>query len=453
VDAWTPDLTGFPGPKYQAVADALAEAIRRGELGAGDRLPPQRELASRLGFDLTTITRAYDIARRRGLIMARGRAGSFVREAARASIAAALQVDTGLNTPPMPHGDVIQRALSLGLHSVIGEGSIGDFQYQASGGSPVARRAGSLLLSRIGLASEADQVVVTAGGQNALHAVMNAVARPGDRIACGRFVYPGFRAIAQRMGIELVPLPEMTAAALERACREGAIRALYLVPTNDNPTTATVPLAEREALAGVARRAGMQIVEDDAYGLLDPQPVPPVSRFAPELAWYVQSMSKVVSPALRVAFVRAPGVAQALQLAADVHETAVMAPPLNAAVVANWLGNGTFDRLVAAIRGEAAWRLKLAQAVLQGMAFACHPHGYHLWLRLPPGIEADALSHTLAAAGIGAIPSSRFAVGASDEQALRVSLGGVAEREALESALRSLAGHVGASLRRWDAVI
>lgn len=453
MDAWTPDLTGFPGPKYQAVADALAEAIKRGELGAGDRLPPQRLLASRLGFDLTTITRAYDIARQRGLIVARGRAGSFVRDAARASIAAALQVDTGLNTPPMPHGGVIQRALSLGLHSVIGEGAIADFQYQGSGGSPAARRAGSLLLSRTGLACEADEVVVTAGGQNALHAIMSAIARPGDRVACGRFVYPGFRAVAQRMGIELVALPEIDGAALEHACREGPIRALYLVPTNDNPTTATVPLAERERLAEVARQAGVQIVEDDAYALLAPQPLPPVSSFAPELAWYVLSTSKIISPALRVAFVKAPGVAQALQLAADVHETAVMAPPLNAAVVATWLSNGTFDRLVSAIRSEAGWRLKLAMNVLKEATFECHPQGYHLWLKLPAGVDANELSHTLATAGIGTIPSSRFAAGANDEQALRVSLGGVAERETLEAALRALSGHLSTSLHRWDAVV
>ncbi len=453
MDAWTPDLTGFAGPKYQAVADALAEAIRRGELAPGDRLPPQRLLASRLGFDLTTITRAYDIARQRGLIVANGRAGSFVRDAARASIAAALQVDTGLNTPPMPHGDVIQRALSLALHSVIGEGSVSDFQYQGSGGSAAARRAGSLLLARIGLACEPDELVVTAGGQNALHAILSAIARPGDRVACGRFVYPGFGAIARRMGLELVPLPEMTGAALEQACREGAIRALYLVPTNDNPTTATISLAERERLAAVARREGVQIVEDDAYGLLAPQPLPPVASFAPELAWYVLSTSKIISPALRVAFVRAPGVAQALALAADVHETAVMAPPLNAAVVATWLGNGTFDKLVAAVRSEAGWRLKLAHGVLQDVPFDCHPNGYHLWLGLPPGVEASELSHTLATAGIGTIPSSRFAVGANDRQALRVSLGGVAERETLEAALRSLAGHLGASLRKPHPVI
>jgi DNA-binding transcriptional MocR family regulator len=309
------------------------------------------------------------------------------------------------------------------------------------------------LISRLGIATEADQTVVTAGGQNALHAILNSIAGPGDRIACGEFVYPGFRAVAKRLGLELVPLREMTASALEKALRHGAIKALYLVPTNDNPTTATLPVPEREELAQLARAHGMQIIEDDAYGLLPLQQLPPVARFAPDNTWYVLSTSKVISPALRVAFVRAPSVADALQLAADVHETAVMAPPLNAAVVASWLRDGTFDRLVAATRAEAAWRLKLATDLLGNASFACHPQGYHLWLELPEGVLAMQLTQSLAAAGIGAIPSDRFSVGECTKQALRVSLGGVADRQTLASALRSLNGHLSASIRLLDTVV
>ena len=65
-DAWTPDIAGAAGPKYKAVTGAIAAAVARGELHQGDRLPPQRELAARLGIDLTTVTKAYDLARQRG---------------------------------------------------------------------------------------------------------------------------------------------------------------------------------------------------------------------------------------------------------------------------------------------------------------------------------------------------------------------------------------------------
>ena len=453
VNVWRPDLAGYSGPKYQAIADALADAVTRGELKAGDRLPAQRELAKLLGFDLTTVTRAYDCARQRGLIVARGSAGSFVREVAKATIAAAQQIDTGMNTPPIPTGGELQRAISDALQAVISSDDVSDLSYQNVGGSFHARRSGAMLLSRLGLDTEPEQVVITAGGQNALHAVMAALVSKGDRIACGLFVYPGFRAIAQRMGVELVPLPKMTGDDLRNACRERKITALYLVPTNDNPTTSTIEVGEREQIARAAQDEGVKIIEDDAYGLLPLKPLRPVSSFAPELSWYVLSISKVISPALRIAFVRAPGVGQALQLAADVHETAVMAPPLNAAIVAHWLQDQTFDRIIAATRTEANWRMQLAKSELKDATFQYHHDGYHLWLQLHGGVNANELSHSLALAGVGSIPSNRFAISPTSEQALRVSLGGAADQESLANALRMLAGHLSISLERWAALV
>lgn len=450
---WTPELGSFTGPKYQAIADMLSEAIKGGELKSGDRLPPQRELAAHLGFDLTTITRGYDIARQRGLIIGRGRAGSFVRNTAKASIAAALQVDTGMNTPPVPQGAVLQMAISNALRSALARGDATEMQYQSIGGAIEHRRAGSFLLERIGLRTEPDQTVVTAGGQNALHAILSSIASPGDRVACGCFVYPGFNSIASRMGLQLVPLASMTADALLKATAQGPVKALYVVPTNDNPTAATVPTDERSALAEAARLHGIQIVEDDAYGLLATEQLAPIAKFAPELAWYVLSTSKIISPTLRVAFVKAPSVGQAIQLATDVHETAVMAPPMNAGIVTEWLGDGTFDRLVAAVRSEAVWRMKLATKILHDQSITGHPQGYHFWVELPKGVLASQLSHTLAAVGIGAIPSDRFAVGESSTQALRVSLGGAAAVDTLETALRSLEGHLSTSQRLRETVI
>ena len=115
--------------------------------------------------------------------------------------------------------------------------------------------------------------------------------------------------------------------------------------------------------------------------------------------------------------------------------------------------DGTFDRLVAAVRGEAAWRMKLALRILDDKNLAFDPLGYHLWLRLPTGARANEISHALALAGIGTVPSSRFAITSTAEQALRVSLGGVAGSETLEFALYALQGHLTASLDRWQAVV
>ncbi len=337
----------------------------------------------RLGVDLTTVTKAYDAARLRGLIEARGRAGSFVA-ATHAPIVPPPLVDTGMNMPPEIPGGLLSRAITETAAALLAGSEMAWLHYAPAGGAAQDRAAGAALLSRRGLPSGEEQVIVTAGGQNALHAILTSTLSAGDMVACGRFVYPGFKALAGRLGLTLLPLETIDAATLEAACRAHPVRALYVVPTNDNPTAATIDEAGRAAIAGVARRHDLQVIEDDAYGLLARAPIPPIAAFAPDHCWYVASLSKIVTPALRVAFVRAPSVGSAIRLAADVHETAIMAPPLNAAMVSRWIGDGTFERLVEAMRAEIAWRQELATTLLGDLAGARSAEGYHLWLPARP---------------------------------------------------------------------
>ena len=440
--AWIPDLGAAEGPKYLALADALTASIRAGELEPGTRLLPQREMARQLSMDLTTVSRAFKIARQRGLIDGRGKAGSFVRDGASYSIDAAVQVDTGLNTPPVPAGGSIQNAMKKAFGQALDQSAGSLLQYQPAVGDQGICRAGADLAVRLGLSPGSHQIVLTSGGQNALLAVSRTVLSPGDKVACGEFIYPGFRAIASRLGIKLVPLPEMNAAALDHACTENKITALYVVPTNDNPTAATIPVYEREKIAEVALRHNLQIIEDDAYGLLPKRFLPAISSLMPQRSWHILSTSKTISPALRIAFVSAPSVADAIRLRGEVHDIAVMPPPLNAAMVALWLRDGTFDKLLSAVRTEAERRSQLAANILSGYSMGRHPQGYHIWLQLPEGASASYLSQKLAAAGVGAIPSDRFAVRKTDIQALRVSLGGVTPQATVTAALKQLAGHL-----------
>lgn len=441
-DAWLPDLSQSAGTKYQAIADALDIAISRGELRKGDRLPPQREVAAKLGVDLTTVTKAYDAARLRGLIEARGRAGSFVAATPHMPIVPPPSVDTGMNMPPEIPGGLLSRAIVETSAALLAGSEMAWLQYAPAGGAPQDRAAGAALLSARGLPSAEEQVIVTAGGQNALHAILTSTLDAGDTIACGRFVYPGLKALAARLGLRLLPLDTLDAITLDAACRAGPVRALYVVPTNDNPTAATIPQAEREAIAEVARRHDLQVIEDDAYGLLAGTPIRPIAAFAPERCWYVASLSKIVTPALRLAYVRTPSVASALRLAADVHETAIMAPPLSAAMVTRWIGDGTLARLVAAMRAEIAWRQDLADGILGTVERQRSPEGYHLWLSLPAPLSADELVGAMRQQGLSVVAAGSFAVERDETQAVRVSLGGLVDRERLARGLRVLHGHL-----------
>jgi DNA-binding transcriptional MocR family regulator len=447
-DDWLPDLTRSNGPKYLAIADALDAAIERGDLGGGNRLPPQRDLAAQLGVDLTTVTKAYDTARQRGLIEARGRAGSFVRGALLAGAEDSARIDAGMNMPPELPGDMLNRAIRDTIAALLGDGSSVRLQYQPAGGGLADRAAGARLIAAAGIAALDEQVVVTAGAQNALHAILNATLRPGDAVACGGFVYSGFRALAERLGLRLVPLAAIDGDTLAAACRTDRVRALYVVPTNDNPTAATLDTATRRSIADQARMHDLTVIEDDAYAALCAAAPPPIAAAAPERTWYVASVSKTISPALRVAYVHAPDIGGALRLAADVHETAIMAPPLNAALVRTWLGDGQYDQLVKAMRREVARRQVIAADILEGLSFHTHAEGYHLWLRLPAGLNAAELADAMRPSGLSVVSGDRFRVAPGSDQAVRVSLGGLIDPDRLARALRLIRGHVDTRQRR-----
>ena len=433
----------YPGPIYVAIADAIDDAVRTGLLRGGERLPPQRDLAKALGVDLTTVTRAYGLAREAGLIQGSGRLGSHVRNTASAP-APDIAADSGMILPPQPAFALLPDALRTGMARQLRAGGQSPLlQYQPTGGSLRDRREAASAFSERGIIAGEEDVIVTAGGQNALHAILGAVLTPGMMVAAGRFTYPGLIALAKRLGLRLYPLAidadGILPDAIERAAQAGA-RALYVVPTNDNPTTATIPTERRREIGEVCRRLGLTIIEDDAYGQLPSAPLPSLATFAPERTWHIASTSKIISPSLRVAHVRAPTAAAATKLAADIHETAVMAPPLNAALVTQWLRDGSFATLIAAVRDEGMARQHIVARHLAGIAHAAHPEGYHFWLRLPPGISPAALAAIVRPAGLSIVPGEAFAIDkAGAEPAVRISIGGALDHARLGRACEQLA--------------
>lgn len=441
---WVTAIRAASGPLYLAIADTIEGAIRAGRIRPGQRLPPQRDLARALDVDLTTVTRAYGLLRSSGLVEGAGRLGSFVRNGAHVqALAAQASDDTGMNMPPQPGFSQLSEAIRTGMAALLrASGPSPLLQYQPTGGYGHDRAVAAEALSARGMPSTEDEVAIAAGGQNALHAILGNVLAPGDRLAAGRFVYPGLLALAARFGIRVDPV-ETDAEGLDpdgvaRAFRGGA-KAVYIVPTNDNPTTATLGAERRAAIAALARRHGAQIIEDDAYGRLPAVPPATIASLAPERTWHIASLSKIVSPALRIAHVRAPSARDAWRLSADIHETAVMAAPLNAALVTGWIRDGTLDRLVAGVRSEAVARQRIAAHHLGQVPHAAHSEGYHLWLPLGPGMAATDLAAAVRGMGLSIVSGEAFAVRKDHPAAaVRISLGGAIDHDRLRRALECL---------------
>ena len=218
-----------------------------------------------------------------------------------------------------------------------------------------------------------------------------------------------------------------------------APKALYLNPTLLNPTTHTISEPRRLALTAIARRFGVPIIEDDPYGLL-PQDAPPAfAALAPELTWHIAGLAKCLGAGLRVAYVVVPDNRSGWSFAASLRSATVMASPVTVALATRWINDGTGDALVAAVRRELAERQLLARSLLKGQTFRADPAGFHLWLSLPAPWTRSAFVGHMRTTGIGIVASDAFTTGDAPPEAVRVCLGGPADRAQVREALEFMA--------------
>jgi DNA-binding transcriptional MocR family regulator len=349
-----------------------------------------------------------------------------------------------MNIPPQPTAAKLRKIFPNGIAEILGSsrGMLTLHYQESTGAEPDRHAAVSWLAHRLERLT-GDRVVVAAGAQSALFAVCDLLFGRGDVVVAGAMTYPGLKAVAIQKGLILEPLAMdgqgIVPDAFERACREKAPKGLYLVPTIDNPTTATLPEDRRRALAALARKHGVEIIEDDPYAPLRPEPTVPVAKLASDITWHIATLSKCASPALRVAYVVAPNANKASRLAGVLRATILMAPPLMSALASRWITDGTLDGITQAIRSENVERQKLAASILGDVGFAADPHGHHLWLRLPNHWRAAEFAEHADRAGVSIVPSSAFAVTTHPVEAVRISLGVAPDRGALEDGLAQLA--------------
>ena len=445
---WLPTLSEGSGPVYRRIVDALSNDIASGRLRRGQQLPTHRALAQALRIDLTTVTRAYGEARRRGLLDARVGQGTFVSETttrATVDIPHPVKIDLSMNVPPQPIEANLDTRIAQGFASIQKEAGFSAFlNYQRPGGGDEDRdTAANWLRARVPKA-RADRLVIYPGSQAVIFNALLSLTSPGDVVLTEELTYPGIKAVAGKLGLRLVGvamdeqgiLPD----ALGSACRQHKPKTVYLVPTMHNPTTATQSPSRRKAVAEIIRKAGAILIEDDAYGCLDPS-ISPIANLIPERTYLAVSLSKCIAPALRISFLLTPDVAAEQTLRSNLQATTQMAPPLMLALVMHWLRSGVADQIVTAIRNEAIGRQQLAAKLLKGQSFAAYSKGHHLWLSLPRHWNrGDFVAHVLRE-GLAVVPSEAFAVNqaAAAPHAVRVSLGAARNRTELSTALYLLA--------------
>lgn len=433
---WLQGLTRAQGPHYLAIADAIERALADGSLKPGERLPAQRALAAQLGLDLTTITRAYDEARRRHLLEGRGARGTY---AAAPKVALAPLLDLSMNIPPPPAGVDFADMLKHGLAQVLLHADSDLLMsYHLGGGSDADRAAAALWLAPMLPGVRPDQLVACPGAQTALAALLLCLTVPGEVIVTETALYPGLRAAAEQLGRRVVAVEGdehgMHPYTLEQACRKHDARLVYLNPTLQNPTARTIPAARRAELAATAQRCGTFIIEDDPYWLLAEAPPVPITALAPERSCYIATLSKCLAPGLRTAFVLLPDATLRERFMQALRSFVLMFTPLTTALATQWIHDGTAQRLLDGVRAEAQARQQLAHTLLA----TGQTEGIHLWLPLPSYWTSQELAHSALAEGLSITPSSAFYGTGKPPNAIRIALGSLRERGHLAEALRQL---------------
>lgn len=413
-----------------------------GSLKPGDRLPPQRQLAAQLNLDLTTVTRAYDEARRRHLLEGRGARGTYVA-APRIELTSVL--DLSMNTPPPPAGVDFDDLLKQGLSQVMmGADTALLMTYHLGGGSDSDRKAGARWLEPMFGSLDSAQVVVCPGAQAAIAALILALTKPGDVILTEPASYPGLRTAATQFGRRIVAVEAdqhgMVPEMLEQACHQHQPGLLYLNPTLQNPTAITIPERRRKELANIAKRCNVRIVEDDPYWLLADAPPPPIATFAQEQVSYISTLSKCLTPGLRVAFVLIRDPHERERFLVALRSFALMVAPLTAALATQWILDGSAAALMEGVRKEARLRHWMARDILAGR-YSGTGDGLHVWLELPGYWNSSQLARAADNEGIAVTPAEAFATsatGSGSVNAIRISLGSIKDRGRLQTGLQKL---------------
>jgi DNA-binding transcriptional MocR family regulator len=186
---WRPRLERQSGPIYRALATAIAADVQAGKLRAGDKLPPQRDLADALGVTVTTVTRGYAEAERRGLVRGEVGRGTFVQPPAFAPLSASARnlIDLATNALlPQAHAGELKSTLA----SLVSRTDADQlFNYQPHAGRSEHRAVAAEYLRRLKVPAEAAETILTSGAQHAMAVALATLTAPGDAVLCESLTY------------------------------------------------------------------------------------------------------------------------------------------------------------------------------------------------------------------------------------------------------------------------
>lgn len=444
--SWKPKLEKTNKPIYLSLADQLENDISEGILLPGTKLPPQRELADFLDINVSTISRAFKLCEKKGLLSGAIGSGTFVSYDVNANIFmtpdhTSQLVEMG---SMMPETEAVSKGkITELLQKMIAEPDFEKLlQYGSLEGRAWQREAAVKLIEKSGYKTTADLLLPASGGQNAIAAVLAGLFQPGDKIGTDPLTYPGIKSAAKMLGIQLVPIKhennEISEEGLLYACKNENIKGIYIIPNYQNPTTHIMSEECRRMIARTAKEKNLIIIEDGINSLLMEKPLLAVATHAIENTIYIVSMSKAVVPALRLAYISTPR-QYMNDLKTALYNINICQSVFLMELASRMIASKNVDKLIDERRQRTRKRNALVNKYLEGHEIMGDDEVIFRWLILPEGIEAEQFQDKALKRGVKVYMSERFTVGNTKPiEAVRLAVAAPESSEELEKGLKIL---------------
>ncbi|RZJ01663.1 MAG: PLP-dependent aminotransferase family protein [Brevundimonas sp.] len=412
---------------YRGLADALKRLILDGRLPLDAKLPGERRLAEALGLSRITISAALDRLRAEGFIISRVGSGSFT----------ALPAGPGGQRDPLHHRDasgVIDMATAVmpasrHVHDAYAQALASlPIHLPGHGYGPVGIEALRGVIARsyadLGLSTRADDIVVTAGAQNALALLLRAVGRPGDAVMIDHPTFHHAIDAIVRAGLRPTPVamtPEgWDIEALTTAIARTRPRLIYLIGAHHNPTGRVMTAAQEALIADSAARAGSILILDETLRELwfDRPPPPPRDLGAHVIR--LGSTSKSWWGGLRIGWLRAAPetIAAIVRTRASLDLGVPIIEQLAAAALIGGDPSPLAERRERLSAQEAHLRRRLAET-LPDWDTSRPLGGLSLWVGLPRPVS-ETLAASASRFGVRIAPGARFGVGGAFQRFVRL---------------------------------
>jgi GntR family transcriptional regulator/MocR family aminotransferase len=457
---------------FLRIARSLVRDIERGRLGPGERLPSSRALAQSLSVHRNTVVSAYAELAAEGWIRTSEASGTFVASdlprarprpiTPRVSPREQVPLRAGFELPPLrPTGEVAAKlhgefhltggvpdvrlapheALARAYRRVLRRQPRAVLAYGAPEGDPMLRAAlARMLAATRGIATRPDDVLVTRGSQMALSLLARLLLGKGEVIAVEALGYPPAWRAFEETGATLVPIPVdrdgLDVDALAALCARTRVRAVYVTPHHQYPTTVTLSPARRLRLLELAAKERLAIIEDDydhEFHYAGRPVLPLASADRAGVVLYVGTLAKILAPGLRLGYLVAPR--PVLERVAALRFTL------------DRQGDAGVERAVAELIDDGelqrhAWRARriyqarrdffverLRAAAGDALGFDAPNGGLSIWARVDRSLDPIAWAERARKLGVLCFPGRRFSFEGQPKPYLRLGFGAHSEPE------------------------